>query len=115
MKRMYVKCKSCGAIIYRITTHTLLSHLAKHHTIGELDKDKLTDYFNITDYSTLELVEFMCPRCYKMSGGIHRTCYMDRESYETQKAIPYCAFCRQPMVLRRKKDKERYCWDQEKI
>lgn len=109
-KNMNVKCKLCGTVIKRITTFTLLSHLAEQHYMSELSTmhEKLSDYYQISDHSTLELIEFMCPRCYKRKDNFNRTCYMDREAFETEHAIPYCAWCKEPMVLRRQKDKDKY-------
>jgi len=108
-KNMHVKCKLCGTIIKRISTYALLSHLMEHHTIQEFETNKrLVDYYQVTDHSTLELIEFMCPRCYKRKDSFNRTCYMDREAFETKQAIPYCGWCLEPMELRRNKDKDRY-------
>lgn len=109
-KKLYVKCKLCDTVIYRITTQTLILHLAKQHKIKELlfTGDRLADYYHISDFSTIELIEFMCPSCYKRKDGFNKTCYMNRESYETDQAVPYCAWCKKPMELRRKKDKDRY-------
>ena len=136
-KKPSAECRLCGVKIVRVTTHTLLTHLMRYHPLADfVDKDSkclkcdkklirtnrrwtfdlyehirqvhpLQDYFKLSDYSILELLEFMCDYCYR-NNREHITCYMDRDAFEEGKAIPTCQVCGFKMILRRKKDKEYY-------
>ena len=95
-------CRFCNNVISydKPWGYDLHEHLQEAHTFNQ--------FFNIEPYTHIEIIEFHCEHCYRRKTSHHFTCWMDREAYEKNWVIPICQWCKQPMSLRRKKEKDKY-------
>ena len=95
-------CKFCGETLTvdKPWNYDLHKHLHEEHSFSE--------FYTIEPYTHIEIIEFHCESCYRRKTSHHFVCWMDREAYEKNVALPQCQWCMQPMSLRRKKEKEKY-------